>query len=481
MNENQAKENQAKENQAFEKKIGSDGRYYMPYNWRKFFKPEILKQAETSHYTVSSISRGTYHLSGVVKISPKQSVEVFIHNMPHDITECNSSIGGYCQLWSCSNNCVHMAALLLAYEKQCGPFILKESDYAFRSRKEMEAKAAERKRREALAESLKGQTMTALDAIGGPLKSDGLIFYDLNRILRNCTVTAYSAKRYEEVCKDSEPDVKLEETVLRTGVKQLRCSMNTSDTLGYVSTQMIFESDRIYLYECTCSNHNGLCEHQLYLSAKAQAYAFQHTLTDLTDKAATLFFKSIQEANKPIAHQEAQPPQKAKVLECQPRIAMEDGEAKLSFKIGHRDSKLIIVRNLSDVYNAYQKNRDYELSKKESVHFATEDFTDESIPIFSLLMRRVREIRDVNEKLNAKSYYSAPSLTANYQQKLEGSVLDQFYDLADGMSCEYTDKSNNISSTITVGYRKMQFTLTLKIGLGGADRVKKAPATVPLF
>ena len=208
--------------------------------------------------------------------------------------------------------------------------------------------------------------------------------------------------------------------------------------------------------------------------------------TDLgrTDEAASRFFtrleravSQVQEENQPAAQQ------KRKILVIEPRITVEEGEAKLSFRLGQAGSRTFVLRNLSQLVRAYQAEETFQLTKKESVDFSVQDFTDDAAPLLEFMIRRVGETRDVNAKLEEKArrgYASLALSEASSQMDLKGSLLDSFYDAAEGRSCEYQEKTNEVKgSRIRIGHSDMHFTLTLE-RLGDA-RGKFAGVTVSGF
>ena len=93
-----------------------------------------------------------------------------------------------------------------------------------------------------------------------------------------------------------------------------------------------------------------------------------------------------QEENQPAG------PQKRKTLVVDPRISVEEGDAKLGFRVGTAGSRSFVLRNLSQFVRAYQAEETFQLTKKESVDFAVQDFTDDSMPLveFMILARVAR-------------------------------------------------------------------------------------------
>lgn len=185
-------------------------------------------------------------------------------------------------------------------------------------------------------------------------------------------------------------------------------------------------------------------------------------MVDFTDRNADLFFKELDKASqietqKIVLPEEVRP----KTVLLTPRIIIEEGEAKLSFKIAKDAARAYIVRNLQNLADAYRRKQPLALSKTSSIDFSCNDFTEESALLYDFIGRRVGEVIDANERIERKNYYSyVRTLSVTSSMDLKGALLDNFYDAWEGKNCEYSDKTNQIKdSSIPVGHRAFQLSL----------------------
>lgn len=185
-------------------------------------------------------------------------------------------------------------------------------------------------------------------------------------------------------------------------------------------------------------------------------------MVDFTDRNADLFFKEMDKASqketqKTVLQGEVRP----KTVLLTPRIIIEEGEAKLSFKIAEGAARAYIVRNLQNLADAYRRKQPLALSKTSSIDFSCNDFTEESALLYDFIGRRVGEVIDANERIERKNYYSyVRTLSVTSSMDLKGALLDNFYDAWEGKNCEYSDKTNQIKdSSIPVGHRAFRLFL----------------------
>ncbi|MCD8118787.1 MAG: SNF2 family helicase [Lachnospiraceae bacterium] len=187
--------------------------------------------------------------------------------------------------------------------------------------------------------------------------------------------------------------------------------------------------------------------------------------TDLTDEKAKKFFSSLEKANQEGARKTGRSePQREKAVELYPRIIIENGEAKLSFRIQKAGGKIIVLRNVRELVAAYEGKYQLTLTKKESINFGEYDFTDHSAGLYDFLQRKVGDVSDINEQIAARNMYSWNSVrTINVTSNLDlkGAVLDNFYDAWEGQTAEYQDKTNGVTSKeIPVAHRDIRLSLT---------------------
>lgn len=87
-----------------------------------------------------------------------------------------------------------------------------------------------------------------------------------------------------------------------------------------------------------------------------------------------------------------------------------------------------------------------------------------SARLYDFLQRKVGDVSDINMQIEAKNMFSRHSVrTINVTSSLDlkGAVLDNFYDVWEGQSAEYQDKTNGVASKETpVSHRDIRLSLT---------------------
>ncbi len=451
-------------------------------DWRHLFTEEQLRSAEmlrknekikvdyrTSLFRVAKFYPGTGS-----PVRAKLRVQVSVQDIP------NSPDGEWkpdCFVCSCAEGrrkgsvCAHAAAVMLDWEEELGePFFAQEPEWIWRQRVEKEERYLRKQ------EYLRGMAEAAKDffPVSGILTLDRpkrLVLYDLNRAAGGFVTTAWAAR---EAKKLGPGKAVVRETETRDGRKYVigMYSGWNSDIQKREEARMVLTGAAFTENSCSCLFHEqeglpegALCPHQLLILQALRGYVDRLSNEDLTDEAARKFFAHLQQAEKREERKTAaREPEKIPDLMLAPRIVVEDGVAQVSFKVGSRGGKMLMLRNLRELLRARANGGVMELSKTESLDFGTHDFAPEAAPWLTFIQRRVTELEDVNEQLYAKAnpWRRPVALSITSQQPLSGAVLDQFYELADGKTCEYTDKSNGIKGEmITVGYTRMRFTLTI--------------------
>ena len=441
--------------------------------------------------------------------SRRTGYNVFVRNAPRKLKDDwqNAQMSCSCPDGQKGMRCIHKAALLVRWEKEHGPWVVEESDEEYRSRMNEIGLAGERERRTKLRKETGMDEIPAAGFFRDRIQPEGLVFFDISKILEGWFTTPYYMARAGEVlpaCRERSGmfhrDIQIDRS--RDGVRTVSFDLSFEEQYLTGRARGSFLADRLLSID-TDEYRSGVFWYgrrekspveekaprlldEYALAALSVTLDFLDLQTDLgrTDEAASRFFtrleravSQVQEENQPAAQQ------KRKILVIEPRITVEEGEAKLSFRLGQAGARTFVLRNLSQLVRAYQAEETFQLTKKESVDFSVQDFTDDAAPLLEFMIRRVGETRDVNAKLEEKArrgYASFALSEASSQMDLKGSLLDSFYDAAEGRSCEYQDKTNEVKgSRIRIGHSDMHFTLTLE-RLGDA-RGKFAGVTVSGF
>ena len=367
--------------------------------------------------------------------------------------------------------CLHEAAAMLFWEKELGHrFAIEESNYEYNERQKREKRyLAVLAYQKTLREEAKDfQPAAEILKIGKPR---GLVLYDLQAAAAGYVANAWALREAKRI---GTKGTRILEHENRDGAKYLsgECTDHNKETDNWDHAYVALKDSHFLTMRCDCLFHetegvpeNALCPHQITVLREMEQFIAQRGQEDLTDEAARKFFESLHSAQSMAERRETQKQSaKESCVMLSPRIVVEDGIAQVSFKIGKKNGKMLVLRNLPEMLSAWKQGKKLELSKIESVDFGKLDFAEEARPWLTFIQRRVTELEDVNDALynRATSWQRPVTLAIKAQQPLTGAVLDQFYELAEGKLCEYTDKSNNIKGEmISVGYEKMRFTLTI--------------------
>ncbi|MCD7956224.1 MAG: SNF2 family helicase [Lachnospiraceae bacterium] len=412
--------------------------------------------------------------------------------------------------------CCHEAALLYYTEQQNNGLIVVEEDSYAGSRRIRSVKRKKNRREQARLRREYGLTpCPALDFFQGRKDPGGIAVYDMRTALQDYVTDPYSMHMAEDILKNHPKSVSLyaREEKDRDGTRTYRAELHETDIssdfvftagsarltgnqlslearAGYLDSENRSRTRSIRDFDGTSWSEDDWDEDyyedddaELDTQTHAQNYLNINGLllckllwdetdklaaetADLTDEKAKKFFKSLEKANqatirKTAHHKEAE---RTKAVELYPRIIIEAGEAKLSFRIQKAGGKVIVIRNVRELVAACLGKRTLELSKTESIDFGKLEFTDRSAGLYDFLQRKVGDVSDINSQIMAKNYRSSYSVrTINVTSNLEfkGAVLDNFYDVWEGQSAEYQDKTNGVASKeIPVAHRDIRLSLT---------------------
>ena len=453
--------------------------------WRGLFPADMVKKAATSSEQ-KKITDIRYSFTGCTAYltEGRQYYQVRIDSAPQKLSEQWEVNSMYC---TCRGRlkagiCQHAADVIYRWEKDKGPFFAGESEYEYQERKKAERRKKEENRRQELKNKLGESLVPAISFWGKRNVKKGLVFFDIQTAIESFTTTPYYIARAGEILqKEASSGIHgIKEVKTREGRKILVLSCNFTDEFTYVRVNGTIMGGRIASLatekrtagpsrrweEVTYQPQNGepLDEYQLVALKMAWDYVNQHMEGDQTDQAAKQFFRQLSKLSDapPEESLSEQKEEKKSILELMPRIVIEEGSARLSFKIGKSGQRMYILRNLRDLIWAYEGGGELAVTKKETIDFSRYDFKEESMPVMQFIERRVGEIGAVNEKLANRNFgRGVSSIAVTYQMDLRSSLLDNFYDMAEGRTCEFQDKSNeNQDAVIRIGYRPLHFCLT---------------------
>ena len=421
-------------------------------DWRCLFTPEQLKQAADKAW-VRNVKAGTNQIyyrtfsvvPGPASVADRgRNVRVSIQGYPRNQQDQWNTEMFIC---ACAEGrkkghvCFHEAAAMLAWEKELGePFFVQESDWTYRARLEREKQYQEEMEyRRGLAEATR--EFFPVSKILNMNRPKRLVLYDLNKASEGFVTSAWAAHEAQRI---GSGKAQVKEIENRDGQKYLSGEYSGWNERIRVQERalMLMQGNRFLTNQCNCACHElegwpekGMCPHQLLILQAIRNVADKLSNEDLTDESARQFFAWLQRAEKREEKNAfSKEAERVRDVLLAPRIIVEEGIAQVSFKVGMRGGKMLVLRNLRDLLRAWQQRKTMELSKTEKVDFSQHDFAPEAGPWLIFIQRRVTELDEVNERLYAKAnpWRRPVTLTVTAQQPLSGAVLDQFYELAEG-------------------------------------------------
>ena len=471
-------------------------------DWRHMFKEDVLKEAEFLVPTVKEAKAANYYLwtppAYCFKVGTgRNTAQVMVISIPR-IFQQNFSPANFscsCRRTNWKDVCVHVAAVCLHLEKTHGPFYTEESDYTYAQRQNEEKRQHQF---EALEKEWveKKDKLLSVKSFFSRRKSPeekAFVFFDVAEAIRGL----YTNEYYKAHAQNLRGSAQINMDSYRDGTRDIDATASYYDGLTYKNhtAKMILKANHFEDISCSCHRlpqalqqkmvnafdpeegklrsafeygHVLLCEHELDLIRQVWDYVDASVPGDATDTTAESFFQDLEKTEKSLALSEDTEQKKLagkpRDIQIVPRIVVDLGEAKLSFKIGRKGGRLYVIKNLGEMVYAADHDRTLPVSKNESIDFSASDFTEESQKWKDFIARRLQEIQDINDKIQERSYrYNAPSLKVNSQQDLTGPLLDYFYDAAEGTECEFQDKFNDVKNAmIHVGHKDISFTLKLE-------------------
>ena len=464
----------------------------MEKDWRPLFSTSALAWGESSAGQKSITRFVSYGWRCDVTLRDGATRKVIISHPPVSLKEewKNASFECFCAEAGTGKYCRHMAAAMVRWEKEQGPWIVWESPREYKERKAEERRSAEKKRREELKKELGMQETCAAGFFGNLKPQEGLVFIDLERAVSGLKTTPYYAARAKDVLQNYHPaynSFHIEET--REGDVRLDIHCIFSDITGnaYVDGRIRGASIDGWnvRYDKAAYPRSFYGEEretlppmdpdkildEYELAALGAAWEYLESNQELnrpsTDEEAYDFFAAMSRAAEETENEavilEEQDHKKREILTLEPRIVIDEGEARLSFRIGKAGGRSVILRNLRELTKCYAAESVFEATRKEHYDFSEADFLQQDRPLMQFIARRVGEAGDFNAMLQSRYYGRTGTISVGSSLELAGSLLDAFYEIAEGRKCDFQDKTNNIQGVmIPVGHRAMRFSLRLE-------------------
>ena len=456
-------------------------RIHRELDWKGLFKSEVLEKGRqiAAKLKIEKKDTNWYGTTSYSIEYPRTRVIVSMHSVPTELGETWNN--AYFECTECTTrrgygrstaHCEHMAAVFFWIEKTSGPWTVWESDYDYKLRKKTEELKALKQKRDKEKKAAGTNPVPALNAFRGRTAA-GAVYFDMEALLGSYKTTPAAILYMDEAKKtvsSSSSTYEIETT--REGEKSLSFSQRFNAPLedvivwgSIIDGKLNIQHNAVKLdarssYVSAYGRDNQrksidepLDEYDLETIRRVWNRADKEGTKKITDDGAEKFFRSIRKMREESAIKETRTVEKVSkkaVIDILPRIVLENGVPILSFKIGVGGAKKYIVKDCHQLISAVLKEEDYVLGKKETLHFAEQEFMPNAEVLFDFIRRN-----------------QADSYGGTYQIPLKGSRLDNFYDMYNG-DCELLDKTNNIKDEIVrVGHMDIRFKLT-------ADRLADA-------
>jgi hypothetical protein len=221
-----------------------------------------------------------------------------------------------------------------------------------------------------------------------------------------------------------------------------------------------------YYYGSRFSNKN-VCEHVAALMLLTREYQKDHTVGDATDRMGMVMLDMFRTMHAGEQARQDGAKQVVANVDLVPRLSLDDGQFKLSFKIG--DGKMYVLKNIRDFVQCYDNKDTLTLGKSNEIDLATAQFTEKGAFYLDFLTREVHQElahkQNLEEHSNSRSWY-AQTVKAEGMASflyLYGTRLDDFFDAAKDSYVAYTDKDFGKKETMTLlteGSQSVKLTLT---------------------
>ena len=458
------------------------------WNWRQFFTKTELEggQRALDKQMLSRFREEDRYVSAVVN-----SMECEIEEIPDSYTAClednsrqrlvhsDTSLRQFRELtgriqdgvsqWYCTCSafdagraCRHIAALALYYEKRHGKPEFFESDEEMAERIEREKAEQARKKAEEEKKRKKQIVTDAADLFEDlTVREDA--YFNIKEAVRGFQTDAWEREVLSSLSETQNMSVS---TVFSENDGQI---LRASAYYGE-KADLSMKSNQLIRISCTCGcsysssykdswyydlrpQEKHLCAHSIRLIRDTADYINENNPGDETDLYGERFLMSLQNAHEEEILGQEEKVQKKKEILLEPRVVRnEQGEFKLTFTASVNGAKPVVVRNLGEMTGSWQFEKTYKLSNKFMLDFKKSEFTDESLPWLTMLSGKSSEIADYNKTLNrGNSWYYTKYITMTGDIGLQGSTMDEFYEIAAGTAVSFTDKKEYGGGLLKIG------------------------------
>ncbi|MBR4344428.1 MAG: DEAD/DEAH box helicase [Lachnospiraceae bacterium] len=372
--------------------------------------------------------------------------------------------------------CEHMAAALFYWEKKHGPWIFTESDEEYAARMKREQEEDEKARLEAIRKKEEAISVKVSDFLSERRPQTGGTYFDIKAAMKDYSTNLYAVHVADAIMNTDDP-IDVHTSEVRYGMygnQEFIINAYVNDLASDFrrNVYMTFSRNRLINTSCFCNhsyyqNSLPLCAHQLVLLLKAYDYIEENDPGDATDRSAGAFFEAMESFGQSIVGNEEKAVVKKSVnVMLRPLLNIDGSSVILSFKVGNIGQKQLQLKKIEQFASAVQDESTFAASKTVIFDFSKQDFDKESKPWLNFILQKVSDTGQINNRLEQKNrwYYYTPSIKTDNKDELSGSILDRFYDIAEGMDCDVVKKNRGTKESphMHIGHHNMKVTISTK-------------------
>ena len=394
-------------------------------NWKRYFNSLILDRG-LLYYQKKKVKGIAFDGDQLrAKVLGTRLYEVAIDGLKKKQLKMSCN----CLYAQSGGNCKHMAAVLYAWEA-----------------------GKDKKKEEELREE---STVRPFQKASGGRR----YYFQMDKMTEGLVFTgsvAASAQMMIEQGQISLNDIQLGyDPYYRESDQQMHISAVWNDGRQRAGVSALLTKDKIREMNCgVCHRHDAVeyyrsgmvqpCSHETALLYLAGDYIEKYNPGDETDSKGSWMLGAFGNLR---VQQNMEETARIADVSLEPRLSGDYDGYSLGFKIGA--GKMYVLKNLSEFLKTWETLGTLELGKLTKIHFSTETMKEDSMPWLEFLLRRKRELGNINRQLGQQGgYYDQQNMRISSlggSVPLIGSALDEFYQLAKGTAVPYLDKVREFS------------------------------------
>ena len=348
-----------------------------------------------------------------------------------------------CAAFAKSNRkCKHVAAFLLAWERDVSSFSFTEPDDEYQARLENEARRRE--------ESRLAPLFSDLDEVDDRMFRP---WYALH-VVKASDVEVEGARDIIERNRAGEPTYALEQDLLRD--QRLAVTLPFEDGARAKASITPAKSRMDIDFSCTCEAGKvlgiysfGLCRHELVALHRLWEYVVPRDPGDTTNADGLQLMRAMRRMHATAIGANASLGASREWFRLVPQLSVSYWGGDLTFRLELSDGRNFALRNLQNFLEALDRKGTLSISQKSNVDFSVLEIDPESERWLRFIRLNIKTMQRINAMIdNSHSGYYASKHPASFGYKsyvpVEYETADAFYDLAQGSDLETVDGTSRV-------------------------------------